>query len=77
MSASDCQLAKKEVVLNGDQKRKNLQLMLETGVVAVVRPESSAQLLQVAQAIRAGGVNCIEIAMTTPGALRVIEEVAS
>ena len=51
--------------------------MLETGVIGVVRTESSKELLQVAEAIRAGGVRCIEIAMTTPNALRVIEEVAS
>jgi len=63
--------------MNGDQKRKNLQLMLDTGVVGVVRTESSAQLLQVAEAIREGGVHCIEIAMTTPNALRVIEDVAN
>ncbi|MGQ9478267.1 MAG: bifunctional 4-hydroxy-2-oxoglutarate aldolase/2-dehydro-3-deoxy-phosphogluconate aldolase, partial [Candidatus Bipolaricaulia bacterium] len=56
---------------------ENLRLMLETGVVGVVRTESPKELLQIAKAIRAGGVRCIEIAMTTPGALRVIEEVAS
>jgi 2-dehydro-3-deoxyphosphogluconate aldolase/(4S)-4-hydroxy-2-oxoglutarate aldolase len=59
------------------RKDESLRLMLETGVVGVVRTESSKELLQVAEAIRAGGVRCIEIAMTTPGALRVIEEVAS
>lgn len=58
-------------------KDKNLRLMLETGVVGVVRTESPKELLQVAEAIREGGVQCIEIAMTTPGALRVIEAVAS
>ncbi|HIC96625.1 TPA: bifunctional 4-hydroxy-2-oxoglutarate aldolase/2-dehydro-3-deoxy-phosphogluconate aldolase, partial [Candidatus Bipolaricaulota bacterium] len=56
---------------------ESLRLMLETGVIGVVRTESSKELLQVAEAIRAGGVRCIEIAMTTPNALRVIEEVAS
>lgn len=59
------------------RKDENLRLMLETGVVGVVRTESSKELLQVAEAIREGGVRCIEIAMTTPNALRVIEEVAS
>jgi 2-dehydro-3-deoxyphosphogluconate aldolase/(4S)-4-hydroxy-2-oxoglutarate aldolase len=57
--------------------RENLQFLLDTGVVAVVRMDNSGELLEVAEAIRAGGVCCIEITMTTPNALRVIEEVAS
>jgi len=55
---------------------ENLQLILDTGVVAVIRTTTSAKLLQVAEAIQAGGVHCIEIAMTTPNALKVIEDVA-
>lgn len=43
-----------------------------TGVVAVVRAERSDTLIEVAKAIRAGGVTAIEITMTTPGALDVI-----
>ena len=56
---------------------ENLQLVLDTGVVAVIRATTSAKLLQVAEAIRAGGVRCIEITMTTPNALRVIEGVVN
>jgi len=52
---------------------ENLQIMLDTGVVAVIRTESSEQLLRVSQAIRVGGVRCVETAMTTPNALRVDE----
>ncbi|MGQ9734248.1 MAG: bifunctional 4-hydroxy-2-oxoglutarate aldolase/2-dehydro-3-deoxy-phosphogluconate aldolase [Candidatus Bipolaricaulia bacterium] len=63
--------------MSAARRDENLRLMLETGVVGVVRTESPKELLQIAKAIRAGGVRCIEIAMTTPGALRVIEEVAS
>jgi len=48
----------------------------EAGVVGVIRTESSEKLLKVARAIREGGVKCIEVAMTTPNALDVIEEVA-
>jgi 2-dehydro-3-deoxyphosphogluconate aldolase/(4S)-4-hydroxy-2-oxoglutarate aldolase len=62
--------------MNGNEKMQNLQLMLETGSVGVVRTDSSSRLLQVAAALREGGLNCIEITMTTPGALRAIEEVA-
>lgn len=58
------------------QKDANLQLLLDSGVVAVIRATTSDNLLQVAEAIQAGGVRCIEVAMTTPSALRVIEDVA-
>lgn len=46
----------------------------EIGIVAIMRADSSEQLLTAADAVLAGGVNVIEVTMTTPGALRVIEE---
>lgn len=46
----------------------------EIGIVAIMRAKSSDQLLAAADAVLAGGVNAIEVTMTTPGALRVIEE---
>ncbi len=49
--------------------------MTESGVVGVIRTESSEELIEVSQAIREGGVRCIEVAMTTPDALSVIEGV--
>jgi len=52
------------------------QQIIETGVVAVIRAKDSAQLLQVSEAIEAGGVNLVEVTMTTPDALGVIAEVA-
>jgi 2-dehydro-3-deoxyphosphogluconate aldolase/(4S)-4-hydroxy-2-oxoglutarate aldolase len=45
-----------------------------TGLVAIVRLDSPGELVQVAKAIAAGGVSVIEFTMTTPGALRTIEE---
>jgi len=47
--------------------------MCRNGIVAVVRTKSSGELIDVAKAIAAGGVDCIEITMTTPNALSVIE----
>ncbi len=44
------------------------------GVVAVIRMSDSAKLLKVADAIQKGGVTAIEITMTTPNALKVIED---
>jgi len=55
----------------GDRAGK-VQRLCEKGVVAVVRARSSEQLIDVAEALRAGGVDCIEITMTTPNALEVI-----
>jgi 2-dehydro-3-deoxyphosphogluconate aldolase/(4S)-4-hydroxy-2-oxoglutarate aldolase len=51
--------------------------LCDKGVVAVVRAESSEQLIDVAEALHAGGVDCIEITMTTPDALEVISRCRS
>jgi 2-dehydro-3-deoxyphosphogluconate aldolase/(4S)-4-hydroxy-2-oxoglutarate aldolase len=55
-------------------KHETLQRILDTGIAAVIRAKSSAHLIDVAEAIKAGGVECIEVTMTTPDALKVIEE---
>ena len=49
----------------------------DTGVVAVVRLQSSERLLQVAEAIAAGGVVAIEFTMTTPGAIEALTRVSA
>lgn len=46
--------------------------MERTGVVAVIRADSSEQLIDVVGALNAGGLTCIEVTMTTPNALEVI-----
>ena len=56
------------------KKDEKLDLILDTGVIAIMRAQSSAQLIDAADAIKAGGVRVIEVTMTTPGALKVIEE---
>jgi len=55
-------------------KRKAMQIIEESGVIAIMRAQSSDQLLQAADAIQVGGVQAIEVTMTTPGALQVIAE---
>jgi 2-dehydro-3-deoxyphosphogluconate aldolase/(4S)-4-hydroxy-2-oxoglutarate aldolase len=45
-------------------------------VVAIMRARSSEQLIAAADAIREGGVRAIEVTMTTPGALGVVEQAA-
>ncbi len=49
--------------------------IIECGVVAVIRAPSSEMLMQAAEALVEGGVTVMEVTMTTPNALRVIEEV--
>ncbi|MHC1781359.1 MAG: bifunctional 4-hydroxy-2-oxoglutarate aldolase/2-dehydro-3-deoxy-phosphogluconate aldolase [Anaerolineaceae bacterium] len=56
------------------QQVNRLQLLIEMGVVAIMRAKSSEQLIEAAEAVRAGGINAIEVTMTTPGALAVIEK---
>jgi 2-dehydro-3-deoxyphosphogluconate aldolase/(4S)-4-hydroxy-2-oxoglutarate aldolase len=56
---------------------QGLDIIRNTGVVAIMRTKSSEQLLRAADAIREGGVCAIEVTMTTPGALSVIEQAAS
>lgn len=57
-------------------RQRILDAVLESGAIAVVRMADSGRLMRVAEAIAEGGVTAIEITMTTPNALRVIEEVA-
>ena len=55
-------------------KADKLGMIRETGVIAIMRAKSPEQLIAAADAIRAGGVRVIEVTMTTPGALGVIEQ---
>lgn len=48
----------------------------ELGLVPVVRASSADEAMQAIEAIKAGGVNVLEITMTVPGAVKVIEKVA-
>jgi 2-dehydro-3-deoxyphosphogluconate aldolase/(4S)-4-hydroxy-2-oxoglutarate aldolase len=54
----------------------HVQWIERTGLIAIVRLDSSAELVQAAKAIAAGGVTVIEFTLTTPGALRTIEAAA-
>src|ERR1700687_1944662 len=50
--------------------------IIRTGIVPVVRASSGEEALAVVDAIRAGGIDVIEVTMTVPGALEVIRELA-
>jgi 2-dehydro-3-deoxyphosphogluconate aldolase/(4S)-4-hydroxy-2-oxoglutarate aldolase len=57
-------------------RKETLSQILSTGVIAVIRMKDPQRLLKVLQAIQAGGVKCIEITMTVPGAVDIIAEIA-
>ena len=58
-------------------KLEQMQRIESCGVVAIIRANSSAELIEVAAAIKEGGVDLIEVTMTTPNALSVISDVAA
>lgn len=51
-----------------------LDRLIDCGIVGVIRMTDTAKLLQVVDAIHKGGVKCIEITMTTPGAIEIIKD---
>ena len=58
------------------QKTEVLHALREIGLVPVLRAESEAQALALADAIAAGGVTVLEVTMTVPGAIRVMRTLA-
>jgi 2-dehydro-3-deoxyphosphogluconate aldolase / (4S)-4-hydroxy-2-oxoglutarate aldolase len=57
-------------------KKQIIERICRTGIVPVVRAPSGDEALRVIDAIRAGGIDVIELTMTVPGAVRLIEELA-
>ncbi|MCY4404114.1 MAG: bifunctional 4-hydroxy-2-oxoglutarate aldolase/2-dehydro-3-deoxy-phosphogluconate aldolase [Candidatus Poribacteria bacterium] len=58
-------------------KLEQMQRIEECGIVAIIRANCSNELIEAVAAIQAGGVDVIEITMTTPDALQVIAEVSA
>lgn len=58
------------------QQMSQLSRVLDGGIVAVVRAANGDLLVDVAEALLAGGVEAIEITYTVPRATRVLERVA-
>lgn len=59
------------------EKRDVLSRMMTEGLIPVIRVTSAKEAMEVADAIRAGGVTLIEITMSVPGAIDVIKELAA
>jgi 2-dehydro-3-deoxyphosphogluconate aldolase/(4S)-4-hydroxy-2-oxoglutarate aldolase len=57
-------------------KSEVIRQITDIGIIPVVRAESADEAMRAVDAIREGGVSVLEITMTVPGAVRVIEEVA-
>lgn len=59
------------------RKMKMLQRIIDTGIIAIVRADSADKAMKIAEAVREGGISTIEITLTVPGAIKVIEELNS
>ena len=57
-------------------KPEIIDRIVNPGIVAIIRADSSEQLMGAAEALYEGGVTGMEVTMTTPNALQVINDVA-
>lgn len=57
-------------------KTEVLERLRNTGIIPVVRAESAAQAMRAVDAVKAGGVDIVEVTMTVPGAVELIELLA-
>ncbi|MCQ1529396.1 bifunctional 4-hydroxy-2-oxoglutarate aldolase/2-dehydro-3-deoxy-phosphogluconate aldolase [Lutispora saccharofermentans] len=55
---------------------ETIRKIADLGIVAVVRTESKEQGIKIVDAIKNGGIKAIEITMTVPGALDIINEIS-
>ncbi len=58
-------------------KPEIVQRIVDLGIVAIIRADSSDQLVHAAEALLAGGVTMMEVTMTTPNALDVVAQVVA
>ena len=54
-----------------------IQTIRDTGIIPVVRAQSADEAIKAIDAIREGGISILEITMTVPGAIGVIEQVSA
>lgn len=59
------------------QRNDVIQNIKQLGIIPVVRAASPDEAIRAVEAIQAGGVSILEITMTVPGAIKVIEEVSA
>ena len=59
------------------KKPEVIKQIKDIGVIPVVRATTADEAMRAIDAIREGGISVLEITMTVPGAIKVIEEVAN
>lgn len=62
--------------MSGMDKQQVLARIREVGVIPVVRAQSAEEAAAAIEAIRAGGVPILEVTLTVPGAVGLIESLA-
>ncbi|MEN3186535.1 MAG: bifunctional 4-hydroxy-2-oxoglutarate aldolase/2-dehydro-3-deoxy-phosphogluconate aldolase [Atribacterota bacterium] len=63
--------------MNFTNRWEVVNFIVEKRIIAIIRAQNSTSLLKVVEALREGGIECIEVTMTTPGALKILEAVRS
>lgn len=58
------------------KKHEVRKRILDVGIIAVVRAATAAAAIEIAHAIRSGGISIIELTMTVPGAVDAIAELS-
>jgi len=61
------------IIMNKTEVLKRLRV---TGLIPVVRADSPEQAMRAINAIKAGGVDIVEVTMTVPGAVELIRQLA-
>ena len=56
------------------KKMDLVRRLTDPGVIAILRTDNADRLLDAIHALVAGGIQAVEVTMTTPGALRVIRD---
>ena len=59
------------------KKAEVIQKIRDTGIIPVVRAQSADEAMKAIDCIREGGISILEITMTVPGAVGVIEQVSA
>ena len=57
-------------------REEALKAIIDVGIVAIIRLDSSSHFQATAEALQAGGIRAMEFTMTTPNALEMLKEVA-
>jgi 2-dehydro-3-deoxyphosphogluconate aldolase / (4S)-4-hydroxy-2-oxoglutarate aldolase len=53
---------------------ETIKRIIDCGLVAVIRAESKEQAIRTVEAVKNGGIKVMEVTMTVPGAIEIIQE---